>query len=161
MVSTHKRVIDKFLKECKKKKLYEKKFLFVELMDTGLAYGNVFIRKGYQVTAIDNFSKRKIENENNIKPLNRIETMQIRTKTWKKISNRKIDFIYLDLNNYKALHDLLSKKKFDAIIHYGEQPSAPYSMVGREQAAFTQNNNVLGTLNLLFAMKRHCPKAFD
>ena len=61
--------------------------------------------KGYQVTAIDNFSKRKIENENNIKPLKRIETMQIRVKTWKKISNRKIDFIYLDLNNYKALHD--------------------------------------------------------
>ena len=70
---------------------------------------------------------------------------------------KKIDFIYLDLNNYKALHDLLSKKKFDTIIHY-ETTSAPYSMVGREQAAFTQNNNVLGTLNLLFAIKRHCPK---
>jgi UDP-sulfoquinovose synthase len=45
------------------------------------------------------------------------------------------------------------------IVHYAEQPSAPYSMIGREEAAFTQMNNVLGTLNLLFAMKRFCPAA--
>ena len=144
-----------------KEKNYMKKKILVCGADGYLGWPTAMYlsEKGYHVTAIDNFSKRKIENENNIKPLNRIETMQIRVKTWKKISNKKIDFVYLDLNNYKALHDLLSKKKFDAIIHYGEQPSAPYSMVGREQAAFTQNNNVLGTLNLLFAMKRHCPKA--
>jgi len=114
---------------------------------------------GHEIVAVDNFSKRKIETENNIKPLMPIETMQNRVNVWKKISKKKVTFIYLDLTNYKALYDLLKKYKFDTIIHYGEQPSAPYSMVGREQAAFTQNNNVMGTLNLIFAIKKHCPNA--
>ena len=66
--STQKRVIDGPLKNAKKKN-YMKKFLFVELMDIGLAIVRI-IRERISVTAIDNFSKRKIENENNIKPLN-------------------------------------------------------------------------------------------
>ena len=47
----------------------------------------------------------------------------------------------------------------EAIIHYAEQPSAPYSMRGRDSCFFTQHNNVMGTINLLFAMKKHCPNA--
>ena len=46
------------------------------------------LSKGCQVTAIDNFSKKKIENENNIKPLNPIETIRNRVNTWKKISKK-------------------------------------------------------------------------
>ena len=76
--STQKRVIDKFLKECKKKN-YMKKKILVCGADGYLGWPTAMYlsEKGYQVTAIDNFSKRKIENENNIKPLNPIETMQI------------------------------------------------------------------------------------
>ena len=51
--------------------------------------------------------------------------------------------------------DKLKKIKPDAIIHYAEQPSAPYSMIGRDQAVFTQHNNIIGTLNLLFAVKKN------
>ena len=32
-------------------------------------------------------------------------------------------------------------------------------MADRAQAVFTQNNNIIGSLNLLFAMKKHCPNA--
>ena len=47
----------------------------------------------------------------------------------------------------------------NVIIHYAEQPSAPYSMASREKAVFTQYNNVIGNLNLLFAIKKLCPEA--
>ena len=116
-------------------------------------------RLGNSVFVIDNFSKKKIEEENNVSPLIKTSSMLTRVKTWKKISKKNIKFFYLDLTNYKAIYDLLKKIKPDVIIHYGEQPSAPYSMIGREQASFTQTNNVTGTLNLLFAIKKNCPNS--
>jgi len=64
-----------------------------------------------------------------------------------------------DLLNYKFLDNLLKEFKPATIIHYAEQPSAPYSMAGRESATFTQNNNVIGNLNLLFAIKKNCPSS--
>jgi UDP-sulfoquinovose synthase len=114
---------------------------------------------GNSVHGLDNFSKKKIEEENNISPLINIQTMSKRVKEWKKVSGNSIKFYYTDLTNYKATYDLLKKLKPDVIIHYGEQPSAPYSMIGREQAHFTQSNNVTGTLNLLFAIKKNCSNA--
>ena len=115
--------------------------------------------KGYDVVAVDNFSKRKIEIAYGIKPLFKIETMQNRVKEWNKLKYKnKIKFICGDLLNHRFVYKLLSKYKPDAVIHYGEQPSAPYSMAGREEAVFTQNNNVIGTLNLLFGIKKYCPK---
>ena len=85
--------------------------------------------------------------------------MQNRVNEWNKIKPKnKIKFIYGDLLNYRFVYKLLSKFKPDVIIHYGEQPSAPYSMAGRDEAVFTQNNNVIGTLNLLFGIKKYCPK---
>ncbi len=114
--------------------------------------------KGHKVYGVDNFSKRKIELENGIKPLFKIETMHNRTKEWNKTNpKKKIEFHYGDLLNHRFIYQLVSKIKPDAIIHYGEQPSAPYSMVGREQAVFTQHNNVIGNLNLIFAIKKYCP----
>ena len=114
--------------------------------------------KGHLVFCIDNFSKRKIELENGIKPLFKIETMQSRVNLWNKIKPKnKIKFYYGDLLNHRFIYQLLSKIKPEAIIHYGEQPSAPYSMAGREQAVFTQHNNIIGNLNLLFAIKKYCP----
>lgn len=41
----------------------------------------------------------------------------------------------------------------DHIVHFGEQRSAPYSMIDRQHAVFTQHNNVIGTINVLFAIK--------
>ena len=116
--------------------------------------------KGHEVLSVDNFSKRKIEIANGIKPLFKIETMQNRVSEWNKINKKlkRIKFIYGDLLNHRFIYQILSKIKPDVIIHYGEQPSAPYSMAGRDQAVFTQNNNVIGTLNLLFGIKKYCPK---
>jgi len=71
----------------------------------------------------------------------------------------KFPFWYSGLLNYPGLVKILWKFEPDAIVHLAECPSAPYSMIDAEHAAFVQRNNVIGTLNLLFAMREHCPDA--
>jgi UDP-sulfoquinovose synthase len=116
--------------------------------------------EGHQVRIIDNLIKREIEIKHGVKPLNKILTLHDRVKHWNaNQNNKKIDFTICDVLNYKVLSETIENFMPEAIIHYAEQPSAPYSMADRENAVFTQNNNIIGTLNLLFAMKKHCPNA--
>ena len=117
--------------------------------------------KGHKVHLIDNFSKRNIENENGIKPLYQIETMKNRIDAWQKLKKpkKKMSFSFGDLLNHRFIYNELKNLKPDHIIHYGEQPSAPYSMAGRHQAEFTQKNNIIGNLNLIFGIKKYCPNA--
>ena len=116
-----------------------------------------FANQGHNVYSIDNLSKRKIESEYGVEPLNDISTFKKRVNHWNKNQSNKIDYRVVDLLNYKILSEMLESLKPEAIIHYAEQPSAPYSMASRDKAVFTQYNNVIGNLNLLFAMKKHCP----
>ena len=117
-----------------------------------------FANEGHEVYSIDNLSKKKIEFDYGVETLNSIKPFQERIKIWNKNQKKIIKYQILDLLNYKVLCELLSNFKPDAIIHYAEQPSAPYSMASRENAVFTQSNNVIGNLNLLFAIKKYCPE---
>ena len=72
-----------------------------------------------------------------------------RIKIWNKNQKNKIQYSVMDLLNYKLLSEVMETFVPEAIIHYAEQPSAPYSMASREKAVFTQYNNVVGNLNLL------------
>ena len=116
-----------------------------------------FANKGHEVFAVDNLSKRKIESEYGIEPLNSVRFFQDRVKIWNKNQKNQINNLVADLLNYKTLCEILSDFRPETIIHYAEQPSAPYSMADREKAVYTQHNNVIGNLNLLFAMKKYCP----
>ena len=118
-----------------------------------------FANEGHDVYAIDNLSKRKIESEHGVEPLNIIKPFNERIKSWNLNQKNKINYLILDLLNYKVLCEILEEFTPEVIIHYAEQPSAPYSMASREKAVFTQHNNVIGNLNLLFAMKKLCPNA--
>jgi len=113
--------------------------------------------EGHEVYSIDNLSKRKIASEHGVEPLNIIKPFNERVKFWNKNQKNKIKHMISDLLNYKVLCEILKEFKPETIIHYAEQPSAPYSMASREKAVFTQHNNVIGNLNLLFAMKKYCP----
>ncbi len=116
-------------------------------------------KQGHDVTIFDSFVKKKIEHEQNIKTLFPQVTLRERVDLWNKNINNPIKFVIGDLLNHRLLYDVLEETKPDSIIHYAEQPSAPYSMSGRETCFFTQYNNVMGTINLLFAMKKFCPDA--
>ena len=116
-----------------------------------------FANLGHEVFAVDNLSKRKIESEYGIEPINTVKFFQDRVKIWNKNQKNQINYLVTDLLNYKTLCEILSDFRPETIIHYAEQPSAPYSMANREKAVYTQYNNVIGNLNLLFAIKKYCP----
>lgn len=118
-----------------------------------------FSARGYEVTVIDNFAKRQWELEEGIEPLLPIPTLHRRVARWTEVTGKTMRMKVGDLCNHRFVYKLLDEVKPEAIIHYAEQPSAPYSMQSRGTAVYTQTNNVVGTLNLLFAMRRHCPNA--
>ena len=121
-----------------------------------------FSLKGWEVHAVDNLSKRFIEAKMNIEPAINIIPFKKRFEAWNnsknnlKKNNIKTHILDIALNS-RQLYNLIDEVRPDAIIHFAEQPSAPYSMKGREEAFFTQMNNVSGTLNLIFAVQKFVP----
>jgi UDP-sulfoquinovose synthase len=118
-----------------------------------------FSARGHDVLIFDNLSKRHIEMQLGVQPLFQLPPVQARVKAWQGVAGRSMKLVVGDLLNHRYIYQQLEGFRPDTIIHYAEQPSAPFSMLGREQAVLTQTNNVIGTLNLLFAMKRQCPSA--
>ena len=115
--------------------------------------------KGHEVCVVDNFSKRRIELEEGVDPLWPIKPLHYRVKKWNELKGKNIEIEIGDIVNDKFVYFILEKYTPECIIHFGEQPSAPYSMQGLSKAVFTQHNNVIGNLNLLFAIKSKCPNA--
>jgi UDP-sulfoquinovose synthase len=118
-----------------------------------------FSARGDDVTVVDNFAKRRWELEEGIQPLIPIATLHRRVARWHETTGRTIAMRVGDLTNHLIVYKLLEEIQPEVIVHYAEQPSAPYSMQSRGNAVATQVNNVVGTLNLLFGMRRHCPSA--
>ena len=116
-----------------------------------------FSNKGNDVCVVDDFSKRRIELENGITPLNHVSTLHRRVNIWNQNQNNPISLEVGSLLNSRFVYKICEHYKPDTIIHYAEQPSAPYSMKGRQEAIFTQENNIIGNLNLLFAIRSFCP----
>src|SRR5712692_398491 len=114
-------------------------------------------RRGHTVGVLDNFAKRRWEMELNVEPLTPIHTLHDRVKAWEETAGRKIELFVGDLRNYGVVEGVLEMFRPEAIVHYGEQPSAPYSMIDHNRAVFTQMNNVAGTLNVLWSMKNVVP----
>jgi UDP-sulfoquinovose synthase len=109
-------------------------------------------QKGHKVSIIDNFVRRLWDHELGAQTLTPIRPLTQRLMTWERYTGKSIDLFVGDLNDYEFLRDSLESIEPDAIVHFAEQRSAPYSMIDRKHAVFTQTNNVVGTLNLLFAI---------
>ncbi len=115
--------------------------------------------KGHDVAIVDNLSRRRWDEELGTQSLNPLADLNTRLIRWKILSGRELPFYKGDMQDYGFVRRVLSEVRPDAIVHYAEQRSAPYSMIDREHAVFTQVNNVIGTLNLLFAIKETAPDA--
>jgi len=113
----------------------------------------------HMVGVIDNFAKRRWEMELNVEPLMPIRTLHDRVKAWQEVTGQRIELFVGDLRNYEVVLQAFEAFKPEAIVHYGEQPSAPYSMIDHSRAVFTQMNNLAGTLNVLWAMRERFPAA--
>ncbi|WP_100488354.1 NAD-dependent epimerase/dehydratase family protein [Sporolactobacillus pectinivorans] len=115
-------------------------------------------KKGHEVSIIDNFSRRKWDGELHSNSLTPILTLKERIEKWKQLTGKTIKFYEGDLNHYDFLSQVLKHVVPDAFVHFAEQRSAPYSMIDREHAVFTQVNNVVGTLNVLYGIKEFVPE---
>jgi|CZKH01.1.fsa_nt_gi UDP-sulfoquinovose synthase len=120
----------------------------------GWATAMYLSRRGHNVAVLDNFAKRRWELELNVEPLIPIRTLQDRAHAWAEVAGGDLELFVGDLRNFGVVEGVLSAFSPDAIVHYAEQPSAPYSMIDHNRCLFTQVNNISGTLNLLWAMKK-------
>ena len=118
------------------------------------------LKLGDEVIGIDNFSRRKNVDEIGSWSATPILSMEKRMSNLKQEYSDKINFFAGDLTNPDFANDIVRKFQPTAIVHLAEQPSAPYSMIDQKHTVYTQHNNVIGTLNLLFAIKNHSPKSY-
>ncbi len=108
---------------------------------------------GHDVIVVDNLSRRAIDVELGVDSLTPITSMDERVKVWKEISGKTIGFVNLDLaKEYDRFAALLKSERPDAIVHFGEQRAAPYSMRNEVAKRYTVDNNVTGTHNVLVAI---------
>jgi UDP-sulfoquinovose synthase len=113
--------------------------------------------KGHSVGIIDNFVRRQWDHELSAQTLTPIQPLSERLRSWCRLTGRTIDFFVGDVTDYDFLLSALKSFEPETIVHFAEQRSAPYSMIDRKHAVFTQVNNVVGTLNVLFAMREALP----
>ncbi len=113
--------------------------------------------RGYEVGILDSLVRRHWDNELGVETLTPIAPIQHRIQRWHDLTGKSIDLFVGDITNYEFLNIALHKFEPEAIVHFGEQRSAPFSMIDREHAVLTQVNNVVGTLNLLYAMREDFP----
>jgi UDP-sulfoquinovose synthase len=109
------------------------------------------------VIAVDNLIRRRWDTQCGTESLVPIASMKGRTQRWKSETGRVIRWERVDLTHSADVAALLAHHRPDAVVHFAEQRSAPYSMMSRAHAVETQANNVLGTLNLLFALRESAP----
>ena len=115
-------------------------------------------KQGHSVAIVDNFVRRLWDHELNAQTLTPIRPLSDRLRVWQAVSGKTIESFYGDVCDYDFLSSTLRAFEPDAVVHFAEQRSAPYSMIDRGHAVFTQVNNVVGTLNLLFALREHRPE---
>ncbi len=108
---------------------------------------------GHDVTIVDNLSRREIDLELEVDSLTPIRPIGERIRVWKELTGKEISFVHLDLaQEYDRFEQLLRESRPDAIVHFGEQRAAPYSMRSTIAKRYTVDNNVRGTHNVLAAI---------
>ena len=115
-------------------------------------------KRGHTVSGVDNFSRRANVQSVGSQSAIPVLDMEERVNAFKRIHGESISFFEGDLLDYDFLADVIKQTHPDSIVHLAEQPSAPFSMIDRKHAIYSQHNNVEGTLNVLFAMKDLVPE---
>jgi UDP-sulfoquinovose synthase len=114
-------------------------------------------QKGHCVSIVDSLVRRKWDRDLDVETLTPIRSLPERVAEWRKRTGQFLGVYIGDLTDHEFVVSTLEAIEPEAVIHFAEQRSAPYSMINREHAVFTQVNNVVGTLNLLFALHEHAP----
>ncbi len=113
--------------------------------------------RGHDVVGVDSLVRRRWDVECGTDSLVPIASVEERLARWQAVSGRRIDWRPIDLCDTAAVEELIRTTEPEAVVHFAEQRSAPYSMISPRQGLETQVNNVVGTLNLLFAVRDLAP----
>jgi len=101
--------------------------------------------------------RRQWDHELGAQTLTPIRPLAERLTVWRELTGNFIESFVGDVTDYDFLASVIREFEPEAVVHFAEQRSAPYSMIDRKHAVFTQVNNVVGTLNLLFALRELQP----
>ena len=108
--------------------------------------------RGHQVSVLDSSVRRQYDEELGSGSLVPIESLRTRVKAWQRVSGERLRVFHGDLCDADFTYDAVRTFRPDAVVHFAEQRAAPYSMIDRKHAVYTQTNNVVGTLNLMYAV---------
>ena len=114
-------------------------------------------RRGHDIAIADNFIRRSWDHELGAQTLTPIRPLPDRLRVWQRVTGKAIENYVGDIMDYEFLSGVMRDFEPEAVVHFAEQRSAPYSMIDRQHAVFSQVNNVVGTLNVLFAIKEFSP----
>jgi UDP-sulfoquinovose synthase len=108
--------------------------------------------RGHDVAICDNLVRRDYDKEMGVSSLVPIATIEERVEAWAKQSGTRLPTYIGDLTDASFVHQMVREFEPDTIVHFAEQRSAPYSMIDQAHAVYTQTNNVVGNLNVLYAI---------
>ncbi len=114
---------------------------------------------GHEVTVVDNYLRRNVCREENVEPLFDVPNLNERARLWEELTGQRIQVFIGDIIQWDFISEVFQTSNPDAIVHYAEQPSAPYSMLNRNAAMLTLRNNLEVTANVIFATKEFSPDA--
>ncbi len=114
---------------------------------------------GHDVSVCDSLLRRKLNAEFDSEPLFPVPTLPDRAAAWGRRSGRTIDVAIGDLTDWAFVRDYFRRLKPDAVVHYAELPSAPFSMIDRDRSALVLHNNLGTTHNVVYAVSEFCPDA--
>lgn len=115
-----------------------------------------FAIQGHDVVAVDNYLRRTVAQETRSEALIPMPNLQDRADIFEAKTGKHIDVVIGDCTDYRTMCGIFESKP-DAVVHYAEQPSAPYSMIGYDQARKTLDNNLTATFNTIWAVMEHAP----
>jgi len=115
--------------------------------------------RGHDVAVVDNYLRRRLCVEENVEPLFNVPNLHERIDLWQSFSGYKIPAFIGDLTRWDFVEEVFKSFTPDGIVHYAEQPAAPYSMLNRRAAMCTLHNNLMVTANVIFAVREFCPEA--
>jgi len=115
-------------------------------------------KQGYEVSIVDSLVRRWMDSELGTDSLTPIASIHQRVAKWEELTGKKIELFIGDVCDYEFFSEAVKSFAPDSMIHFGEQRSAPYSMLSRSKGVFTQTNNVMGTINVLYAIKDYAPE---
>jgi UDP-sulfoquinovose synthase len=114
--------------------------------------------RGHSIAVLDNFARRQWDEELGVHSLTPIRPLAERLKVWQQLTGQHLELFAGDVCDYDLVASVFESFRPDAVVHFAEQRSAPYSMIDRQHAQFTQVNNIVGTLNLIYAIRDLAPE---